>query len=144
MQRENITTIANARSALEKITSRNQKFLQHVAAHKVAPEILASLEIAEDRLEIDCFGHLATATPRPVRSVDDLYFMEYVFIVQYAEKEIEVTRFYLSDHGNIVDKPSSLDAICDYKNLSIARHLCGRALLGALKSALFSPSQDRS
>ena len=143
MQHTDIITIANAKAALDRIISLNKQFLQHATAHQVPHDIQAALEVTQERIAIDCFGHLATATPRPVRTSNDLYCMEYVFIVQHGDQAVEVTRFYLSEHGQILESPSAQRSVCDFNNAQIARHLCGRALLGTLTSLLLAPAPAR-
>ena len=141
MQHTDIVTIAKAKAALERITAMNHEFLTHAKAHATPHNIPSSLQILGDDLAIDCFGHLAIAKPRPICTSNNNYCMEYVFTVPFGERMIEVTRFYLSEVGLILDDPTAQISVCDYKNTQIAWHLCGRALLGFLASPLLAPAQ---
>ena len=141
MQHTDIVAIANAKSAFERITVMNHMFLTHAKAHAIFNDIPSSLQMSGDAIEIDCFGHLATAKPRAIRTSNNIYFMEYVFTVPFGDRMIEVTRFYLSKDGVILDAPTAQSSVCDYNNSQIARHLCGRALLGFLASPLLAPAE---
>jgi hypothetical protein len=136
-----IVTIANATAALERITAMNHTFLTHAKEHSTHLDIPSSLQISGDDVAINCFGHVATAKPRPVCTPNNIYCMEYVFTVPFGDQMIEVTRFYLTEYGSIKDTPNDQNTVCDSNNTLIARHLCGRALLGFLKSPLLKPAQ---
>lgn len=148
MQHTDIVTIANAKTGFERIKAMNHKFMTHAKEYATPNDIPSSLQILEDAVAIDCFGHVATAKPRPIRALNgalnDIYFMEYVFNVPFGDKMIEVTRFYLSEYGQIKDAPSAQIPVCDYMNTQIARHLCGRALTGFLASPLLAPTEVQS
>jgi len=141
MHRTEIDTIKNAEAALNQIKAMNHKFLTHAKAHSTDQDIPSSLQISGDDVAIDCFGHVATAKPRPVCRSDNIYYMEYVFTVPFGDQLIEVTRFYLSENESILDAPNDQPSVCDSNNTQIALHLCGRALLGFLKSPLLKPAQ---
>lgn len=141
MQHTDIVTIANAKSAFERITAMNHKFMTHAKEHATSHDIPSSLQMSGDAVAIDCFGQVASAKPRPVRTSNNIYFMEYVFTVPFGDRMIEVTRFYLSENGVILDSPAAQSSVCDYNNTQIARHLCGRALIGFLASPLLAPAQ---
>jgi len=141
VKHNDIIAIANAKAALEVIKAMNHEFITHAKAHATHPSISSSLKMSGDDLEIDCFGHVATAKPRPVCTSNNSYFMEYAFTVPLGDRMIEVTRFYLSEDGRILDDPTDQLSVCDYNNTQIALHLCGRALLGFLASPLLAQAQ---
>jgi hypothetical protein len=133
--------IANAKSALDQITALNHKFLMHAKANVLPKSIPSSLQISGNDVSIDCFGHMATAKPRTVCTANNNYYMEYLFTVPFGDRLIEVTRFYLSENGQILDVPTDQVSVCDYNNIYIARHLCVRALLGFLSSPILVPAK---
>ena len=141
MPHTDIDAIEKARAALERITEINQTFLTHAQAHPTPQNIPTTLQISGDGVAIDCFGHVATAKPRPVCTSDNIYYMEYVFTVPFGDQMIEVTRFYLSEDESILDAPNDQHTVCGSNNTQIARHLCGRALIGFLRSPLMAPAQ---
>lgn len=141
MHRTEIDTIKNAEAALNQIKAMNHTFLTYAKAHSTHQDIPSSLQISGDDVAIDCFGHVATAKPRAVCISKNIYCMEYIFTVPFGDQMIEVTRFYLSEDGSIKDAPTNNHTICDSSSTLIARHLCGRALLGFLKSPLLMPAQ---
>ena len=141
MQNNEIVVIKNAKDALDQIKMLNDKFLKQSKASAIPNSIPSSLQISGNDVSIDCFGHLATAKPRPVCTSNKSYFMEYVFFVPFSDLLIEVTRFYLSENGKILDAPTDQVSICDFDNTHIARHLCVRALLGFLASPLLAPAK---
>ena len=141
MQDDVLKTIKNAKSAIDRITAINKGFLTNAIEHATCSRIPSSLQIFGDTLAVDCFGHLATARPRRVRMSTGSYFMEYVFTVPFGSQMIEVTRFYLSEGGQIRDDPTTQGSICEHNNFRIAMHLCARVLLGFLESPLLAPAQ---
>jgi hypothetical protein len=141
MQDVDIKTIKNAESAIERITKINKEFLTNANEYATCSRIRSSLQILGDALAVDCFGHLATAKPRLVRMATGSYFMEYVFTVPFGSQMIEVTRFYLSEDGQILDDPTTDGFICQHNNLLIATPLCARVLLGFLESPLLAPAK---
>lgn len=141
MQDDVLKTIKNAKSAIDRITAINKGFLTNASEHATCDRIPSSLQIFGDTLTVDCFGHLATARPRRVRMSTGSYFMEYVFTVPFGSQMIEVTRFYLSEDGQILDDPITHGSICGHDNFRIATHLCARVLLGFLESPLLAPAK---
>ena len=141
MQDDDLKTIKNAKSAIERITAINREFLTNAIKYPTCSRIESSLQIIGDDLAVDCFGHLATARPRRVCTSTNRYFMEYVFTVPSGSQMIEVTRFYLSEDGQIQDDPTTQGAICGHDNFRIATPLCARVLLGFLDSPLLAPAQ---
>ena len=141
MQDDVLKTLKNAKPAFERITKIKQGFLTNANKYATCSRIQSSLQIFGDDLAVDCFGHFATAKPRPVRISTGDYFMEYVFTVPFGNQRIEVTRFYLSECGQVLDDPTTQDAICSFDNHLIATHLCARVLLGFLESPLLAPAQ---
>jgi hypothetical protein len=141
VQHTDIIEIANAKSALDQITALNNKFLMHAKANAIPNSIPSSLQISGNDVSIDCLGHMATAKPRTVCTANKNYYMEYVFTVPFGDRLIEVTRFYLSENGQILDAPTDQVSVCDFNNTHIARHLCVRALLGFLASPLLAPAK---
>ena len=141
MQDDDLKTIKNAKSAIERITASNREFLTNANKYPTCSSIPSSLQIFGDGLAVDCFEHLATARPRRVRMSTGSYFMEYVFTVPSGSQMIEVTRFYLSEDGQIQDDPTTQGAICGHDNFRIATPLCARVLLGFLDSPLMAPAR---
>lgn len=141
MQVAYVDEINSAATGWARITTLNQKFLANAKAYPEAPVIRSSLQILGDDLEINCFGYVARAKPRPVRASNDNFFMEYVFMVPFGERMIEVTRFYLTEDGLIQDYPNDKSFVCDFNNAQIAKHLCARALFGVLASPLLAPAE---
>lgn len=139
MQHADLTKIASAARAFQQIEDLNQQFLAHAAANSTPVNVPSSLQVTSDEIAISCFGHLAKAKPRVVSNGDGVYLMEYVFTAPLESDSVEVFRFYLSQHGHLLESPSAQNAICDFNNSYLARNLCGRALLGTLSSALLRP-----
>jgi hypothetical protein len=143
MQRADLVAIANAAAALKRIEELNKQFVQHAAAHATPLGLPTALQVSAEDFAIECFGYRAVAKPRPVRVDGNTFYMEYVFTIALGDEQYEVSRFYLTDNGHLLDQPSSQRSVCDYNNRYIAEHLCGRALLGTLASPLFAPRQVR-
>lgn len=141
MDKLDLLKIHNAKSAIERITAINQGFLTNAIKYATCSSTQSSLQMYGDDLAVDCFGHLATARPRCVRTATGSYFMEYVFTVPSGSQMIEVTRFYLSEGGQVLDDPTTQGFICEHNNFRIAMHLCARVLLGFLGSPLLAPAQ---
>lgn len=142
MQHADLITIANAANALRILQDLNKQFLAHAQANPSPADVPTALQVGENSISIECFGHLATAAPRAVRAAGDAFLMEYVLSAPFGDERVEVTRFYLSQNGQLLESPSAQRSICDFNNSYVAKHLCGRALLGALASALMQPRKS--
>jgi hypothetical protein len=131
--------LKNARSHIDQLLQMNEKFIDHARSYAMPDDIPSSLQVDDGSISVECFGHVAKAIPRTVRSSMGVYCVEYLFKVLLGEGEIEVARFYLSQHGQILESADSQGSICDYDNTYISTHLCSRVLEGALASKLFQP-----
>jgi hypothetical protein len=137
MQPVQIANLRNTADSLQRLWDLNKKFLAHATAHSTTAELSSALQVSGNSICIDCFGHLASATSRAVRDGVNSYLIEYAFLASIDGESVEVTRFYLSENGRLLDAPQAANAICDYNNTYVAKHICGLALLGALASPLF-------
>ncbi|CAM4136869.1 hypothetical protein [Roseateles saccharophilus] len=140
MNHQQIVEIANATNRLGAAADLNQRFLAHCASNATPQEFNTQLQVNDSQITIQSFGYMASAACRFVRASDGRFAAEYVFRVPFEDKQVEIWRCYLSADGRIVEDLSGKDPVCDYDNAYIAKHICGRVMLGVLRSALFASS----
>jgi hypothetical protein len=140
MNSNSVAELANAKSNLESTTELNQRFLDFALIRSSPAGIATKLEVLDQKLVISGFGRTAEATARAVRLPGTDFAMEYAFLVKDGESNVEVWRFYLTPVGQVAETLDDPASICDFNNDYIAKHICGRVLLGILQSPLFAPS----
>jgi hypothetical protein len=140
MNLQEVIKVANANNSLSVARDLNSNFLAHCAKNGTQQEFATAIEVSEQSLSIAAFGYKARANARHVRTSDGRFSTEYVFRVRTGETETEVSRFYLTTDGRVAEDVQGQTAICDYNNLYLAKHICGRVLLGTLRSSLFAAS----
>jgi len=138
MNQQEVIEVANANNSLSVTRDLNSNFLVQCAKNGTPQEFATAIEVADQSISISVFGHTARANARFVRTPNGSFSAEYVFRVPMGETAIEVYRFYLTSNGRVAEDVQGQSTICDYDNLYIARHICGRVLLGTLRSRLFS------
>lgn len=140
MNHQQIVEIANAKKSLSVATDFNQRFLSHCESNATPQELATQLQVVGSQISIQSFGYLASAVCRFVRAPEGGFAAEYIFRVPFNDEQLEVWRCYLSTNGRIVEDLNGSDSVCDYNNTYIAKHICGRVLLGVLRSAVFAAS----
>ncbi len=141
MNQDELIKIANSQNGINTVRETNTQFLGHIAEQDAPQDIPAEININDEALSIDCFGYKANSKQKIVKSQDDNFYYEYIFIVFINDLEIEVYRFYLDSTGNLLSSIDPEEKICDYLNRYISKEICGRVVLGALDSKLFQHSE---
>ena len=138
MNHQQIVEIANAKNALSVLNDLNGRFLEGCTKNATSQEFQTRLEVSGSSIRIDCFGHVATADSRFVRTSTGEFAAEYVFNIPQGLSRAEVWRCYVTANGKLAQDPSGQVTFCDYNNSYIAKHICGPVLLGALHSKIFA------
>lgn len=141
MNHPQLIEIANAKNQIDAANAMNESFLAHARAHSLPQDVPSKLEFSDQAIQVQAFGYIAEAIPRVVRAEDGGFYVEYVFYVRSEQEPQEVFRFYLTSSGRLVESlgTDASASICDVNNPYIAKHLCGRVMLGILRSPLFLP-----
>lgn len=132
--------ILNIKGRLPILQEVNSRFLENVSQQPDSKQFESQLGVDNERLVVDCFGYVATASPRAVVMAGGFWAMEYVFYAELGETKLELWRLYLGQGGQIHQCPNEESVICDYDSEVIADLICGRVLKGALESALLKPA----
>lgn len=139
MNSQEIVEISKSNTSLGSIAELNESFIEWVTSHALPQKIPSKVLVEQGTFSVAGFGFTAKAVPRAIRLMTGAFAMEFVFLVDSENDEIEVFRFYLTDDGKLVADATNLDStLADYNNLHIAQFICGRVLQGTLKSKLFA------
>jgi hypothetical protein len=138
MQHVELRKLENAHYSYVDAVKINEAFLESAKKNPEHIDVPSKLEFSDHGIAIQCFGYTAEAIPRFVLSDKHGFMVEYVFNIK--EVGIEVWRFYLTYDGEIVGASDGSGPVCDIGSNHIARQICGRVLLGALNSGIYTPS----
>ncbi len=128
----------NNLSWYESIFDQHRLFLGNLKLNPTCADLKKDVEIIDNGICVSAFGYTAEAIPRAVK-YNNNFFIEYIFFISNGELKEEVWRFYL-DETCVLGSPEGQTHICDIQNKYIAKHICGRVLLGILNSSLISPT----
>ncbi len=142
MNHQQIDEIVKVKEKFKRLGQINDEFLKSCSKYAEAEELDAQLVVTGSTIEIDCFGQMAKADSRFVRTQQGDLAAEYVFNITQGESRVEVWRCYVTETRRLAKDPSALDTICDYNNAIIARHICGPVLRGALNSKVFATTES--
>lgn len=142
MNYQQIDEIVKVKEKLKRLAQINDEFLETCSKYAESKELDARLHVTDATIEIDCFGQMAKADCRFVRTQQGDLAAEYVFNITQGESRVEVWRCYVTATGRLAQDPTALYTFCDYNNAIIARHICGPVLLGALNSKVFAATDS--
>jgi hypothetical protein len=140
MNHQDIVALANAKNALDAMEEKNLLFLQHCNRNGTPSDIQTRLDVSGITLRVDCFGKMAEATCRYVRTVAGGFAAEYVFRIAHGDTSVEAWRCYVTSNARLATDPEGQVTICDCDNSYIAKHICGSVLQGVLQSSAFAVS----
>jgi hypothetical protein len=139
MNPQEIVEISNANNRFESIVGQNKSFIEWVISRAEPQNVPSKVSVDQGTFSVAGFGFIAKAVPRAIRLTTGAFAMEFVFLVNSENEEIEVSRFYLTDDGELVeDANNSNSTLAGYKNTHIATIICINVLQGIIKSKLFA------
>lgn len=138
MNQQQLIEIHNAKNRITTLSDLHNSFLEFTKARPVPNDLPSKLEFAEQSILVRFADHKAEAMPRLIKTPDENFSIEYVFLVKDRDLEIEVWRFYLLSGGKLAESPVGEVPICDFNNPDVAKILCGHVLRGMLHSELFT------
>ena len=139
MNPQEIVEILNANNSFESIVGLNNLFIEWVISHAEPQNVPSKVSVDQGTFSVAGFGFTAKAVPRAIRLTPGAFAMEFVFLVDSENEEIEVSRFYLTEVGKLVADATNLNStLTDYNNMYIAKFICGRVLQGILKSKILA------
>lgn len=139
MNQQTKVEVSNANTRFDSIVEINKSFIQWVTTNCVPQSVPSKVLVDQGTFSVAGFGFTAKAVPRAIRMMTGDFAMEFVFLVDSENDEIEVFRFYLTDCGRLVSDATNLNSsMADYNNIYIARIICLGVLQGILKSKLLA------
>ncbi len=141
MNPQEFVEISNANNSFESIVELNKSFIEWVINHAEPQNVPSKVSVDQGTFSVAGFGFTAKAVPRAIRLTTGAFAMEFVFLVDTENDEVEVSRFYLTDAGKLVADANNLNStLADYNNIYIAKFICGKVLQGILKSKILAAS----
>lgn len=139
MNHQIVAEILDAKAGLDLIAQLNKSFIELLTNHAEPENFPGKVSADQRTLSVAGFGFTAKAVPRAIRLTTGTFAMEFVFLVESENHEIEVSRFYLTNDGRLVDDVTNSESNrIEYKNIYIAKFICVRVLQGILKSKLLT------
>lgn len=139
MNPQEIADISNANNSFKSIVELKNSFIEWVINHAEPQNVPSKVSVDQGTFSVAGFGFTAKAVPRAIRLTTGAFAMEFVFLVDIENDEVEVTRFYLTDDGKLVADATNLNStLTDYNSMYIAKFICGRVLQGILKSKILA------
>jgi hypothetical protein len=137
MNHQEIFEVSNVVTRLYSIAELNKSFIEWLTNHGEPENFPVKVSADQSTLSVAGFGFTAKAVPRAIRLTTGTFAMEFVFLVESENDEIEVSRFYLTDDGRLVDDVTNSEStLTEYKNIYVAKFICVRVLQGILQSQL--------
>jgi hypothetical protein len=142
MKHDDKVALSNFSNEIASAQQVRSQLIDRLKASPVAQHLPTGLQFDEDgTIIVDCFGYKASAHPRIVVNGEGFGLIECRFLVQDPddkEKDLELFRFY-ADSSGLYLEPLHNTLIVHLAGGTGPTEICGRVLLAAMHSKLFTP-----
>ena len=136
---ENGMSLEKAKHRIDNLININNGFIENARKNSISRESGTSLAFEGENIAIDVFGYRAKGKQRVVR-VNDCFYMEHLFVIDFDGADFEVARLYVGGGGFVYGDLEPEYHMCDYDNQYISSVIYKHVAYGILNSSLFAVS----